>query len=73
MTPLSSSTWVAGSSQLLASLGAPVSFDRVQALSDGGAIGRPHVARAMVAAGLVQTAGQAFAERAEIVLHECAL
>jgi 3',5'-nucleoside bisphosphate phosphatase len=45
---------------LLASLGAPVSFDRVQALSDGGAIGRPHVARALLEAGHVKSIGEAF-------------
>jgi hypothetical protein len=44
----------------LAELGAPVLFARVQALADGGAIGRPHVARALVEAGHVRTLNDAF-------------
>jgi predicted metal-dependent phosphoesterase TrpH len=44
----------------LAGLGAPVPFARVQVLADGGAIGRPHVARALVEAGHVRTINDAF-------------
>src|SRR3989304_5682223 len=39
----------------LAALGAPVDFAHVAALAGGGAIGRPHVARALVGAGWVRT------------------
>lgn len=45
----------------LAELGAPVDFHRVQALAGGGAIGRPHVARALVEAGWVRDVQEAFA------------
>ncbi len=44
----------------LAAMGAPVLFARVQALADGGAIGRPHVARALLEAGHVKTVAEAF-------------
>jgi predicted metal-dependent phosphoesterase TrpH len=44
----------------LAALGAPIALERVQALADGGAIGRPHVARALVEAGHVRTVAEAF-------------
>jgi hypothetical protein len=44
----------------LASLGLPVAWERVLALADGGAVGRPHIARAMVEAGFVATLGEAF-------------
>lgn len=44
----------------LADLGAAVSFARVQLLADGGAIGRPHVARALVEAGHVKSVTEAF-------------
>ncbi len=44
----------------LEELGAPVSWTRVQELSGGGAIGRPHVAKAMVEAGHVQQMKDAF-------------
>jgi predicted metal-dependent phosphoesterase TrpH len=44
----------------LSALGAPVPFARVQALADGGAIGRPHVARALLEAGHVRTVSEAF-------------
>ncbi len=46
--------------QRLAALGAPVDFNRVRELSDGGAIGRPHVARALVEAGHVRDVSEAF-------------
>lgn len=44
----------------LASLGVPVSYERVVALAAGGAIGRPHVARALVEAGHVRDVPEAF-------------
>jgi predicted metal-dependent phosphoesterase TrpH len=44
----------------LALLGVPVSFDAVAALAGDGMIGRPHIARAMVAAGLVPNFQTAF-------------
>lgn len=44
----------------LAELGAPISFDRVQEIAGDGAIGRPHVARALVEAGHVGSMPEAF-------------
>jgi predicted metal-dependent phosphoesterase TrpH len=44
----------------LAALGVPVPFERVQAMANGGALGRPHVARALVEAGHVKNIGEAF-------------
>jgi predicted metal-dependent phosphoesterase TrpH len=44
---------------LLAELGAPLSWDRVAALARG-AIGRPHIARALVAAGYARDVSDAF-------------
>jgi predicted metal-dependent phosphoesterase TrpH len=44
----------------LRGLGAEVEFERVRELAGGGAIGRPHVARAMVEAGVVDEVGDAF-------------
>jgi 3',5'-nucleoside bisphosphate phosphatase len=44
----------------LRGLGAEVSYDRVLALAAGGAVGRPHVARAMVEAGVVADVAAAF-------------
>lgn len=44
----------------LASVGAPVAFERVVALAGGGAIGRPHVARALVEAGHATSVHDAF-------------
>jgi predicted metal-dependent phosphoesterase TrpH len=41
-------------------LGAPVSWERVEELSGGGAIGRPHIAQAMVEAGYVAYPRDAF-------------
>ncbi len=46
--------------QRLAQLGAPIEFRRVQELANGGAIGRPHVARALVEAGHVRDVAEAF-------------
>lgn len=44
----------------LAELGYPISFQRVQELAGDGAIGRPHVAQALIEARLVQSKGEAF-------------
>ncbi len=44
----------------LASLGKPISWERVQAFASEGAVGRPHVARALVEAGHVATFNEAF-------------
>jgi predicted metal-dependent phosphoesterase TrpH len=46
--------------QRLASLGAPVAYARVEELAGTGAIGRPHVARALLEAGHVRDIGEAF-------------
>lgn len=46
----------------LAALGLPVSWERVLALANGGAVGRPHIARALVEAGHVASLEDAFAE-----------
>jgi predicted metal-dependent phosphoesterase TrpH len=45
----------------LGGLGLPVSWDRVAAIADGGAVGRPHVARALMEAGHVSSVQDAFA------------
>jgi 3',5'-nucleoside bisphosphate phosphatase len=44
----------------LAELGAPVTWEQVSALAGGGVVGRPHIARAMVAAGAIESPEQAF-------------
>ena len=44
----------------LQALGYDVSFDRVQEIAGGGLIARPHVAKAMVEAGIVGTEKEAF-------------
>ena len=44
----------------LEALGVHVSWERVVELSDGGAIGRPHIARAMVEVGIVEYPRDAF-------------
>lgn len=46
--------------QRLTRLGMPLSFDEVQDLSGAGSVGRPHVARAMIAHGYVDSIGDAF-------------
>lgn len=46
--------------QKLATLGAPIAMDRVLAFAGGGAVGRPHVARALVEAGWVRETAEAF-------------
>jgi predicted metal-dependent phosphoesterase TrpH len=45
----------------LAAAGYPVSWERVVEASGGGVIGRPHVARALVGAGVVGSVDEAFA------------
>ncbi len=44
----------------LEAMGLPLEWRAVEAIADGGAIGRPHVARAMIAAGYVSTVKEAF-------------
>jgi predicted metal-dependent phosphoesterase TrpH len=44
----------------MAALGKPVAWDRVQAFAREGAVGRPHIARALVEAGHVSTVNEAF-------------
>jgi 3',5'-nucleoside bisphosphate phosphatase len=44
----------------LAELGAPVTWEQVSALAGGGVVGRPHIARAMVEAGVIDSPEQAF-------------
>jgi predicted metal-dependent phosphoesterase TrpH len=44
----------------LRALGLPISFERVRAIAGGGNIVRPHVAQAMVEAGIVATEREAF-------------
>jgi 3',5'-nucleoside bisphosphate phosphatase len=46
----------------LQALGYPISFDRVRAIAEGGNIIRPHVAQALVEAGVVATVKDAFTE-----------
>ncbi len=41
--------------------GVEVTWDQVSEIADGGAVGRPHVARALVSSGVVETVDQAFA------------
>ncbi|MGW1200842.1 PHP domain-containing protein [Streptomyces sp. NPDC002536] len=44
----------------LNALGVPVTWERVAAIAAGGAVGRPHVAAAMVELGVVRTVSEAF-------------
>jgi predicted metal-dependent phosphoesterase TrpH len=44
----------------LVDLGAPVSWDQVAAIAGDGVVGRPHVARALVAAGVIDEVSAAF-------------
>jgi predicted metal-dependent phosphoesterase TrpH len=44
----------------LAAMNLPLDWDRVVAIANGGAIGRPHVARAMLEAGYVESVKEAF-------------
>ncbi len=49
-----------GMVEKLAELGKSISWERVLALANGGSVGRPHVARAMVEAGHVESVNAAF-------------
>ncbi|AXI79323.1 PHP domain-containing protein [Peterkaempfera bronchialis] len=58
-------------------LGAPISWDQVRRIAGGGAVGRPHIASALVEAGVVPTVGDAFTlewlangGRADVRKHE---
>src|SRR6266568_2281633 len=44
----------------LAGLGVPVSWEQVTAIAAGGVVGRPHIARAMAAAGVIASPADAF-------------
>ncbi len=44
----------------LEELGAPVSWEQVTAIAGDGVVGRPHIARALAAAGVVASAAEAF-------------
>jgi 3',5'-nucleoside bisphosphate phosphatase len=44
----------------LEALGVPVSWDQVSEIAAGGVVGRPHIARAMIAAGVVASIEEAF-------------
>ena len=44
----------------LAELGVPVTWEQVSALAGDGVVGRPHIARAMVAAGAISSPDEAF-------------
>jgi 3',5'-nucleoside bisphosphate phosphatase len=44
----------------LAELGVPITWEQVSTLAGGGVVGRPHVARAMVEAGVIESPDQAF-------------
>src|ERR1700754_740295 len=46
--------------QRLVELGVPITWERVAVLAGDGSVGRPHIARAMVAAGVIETPAQAF-------------
>lgn len=46
----------------LRDLGVGISWDQVTALAGGGSVGRPHVARAMVAAGVISSPAEAFTD-----------
>jgi 3',5'-nucleoside bisphosphate phosphatase len=46
--------------QRLRELGVDVTWEQVAALAAGGSVGRPHIARAMVAAGAIATPAEAF-------------
>ncbi len=48
--------------QNLAADGIPITWERVAELSDGGAVGRPHIARALVENGVVGSVGEAFTD-----------
>jgi predicted metal-dependent phosphoesterase TrpH len=46
----------------LAAAGYPITWERVREFADGGSVGRPHVGRALVEAGVVASVDEAFVE-----------
>jgi predicted metal-dependent phosphoesterase TrpH len=44
----------------LRGLGAPVTWEQVSEIADGGVVGRPHIARALAAAGVISSPDEAF-------------
>jgi 3',5'-nucleoside bisphosphate phosphatase len=44
----------------LAALGVPISWEQVSEIAAGGVVGRPHIARAMIEAGVVSSIDEAF-------------
>jgi 3',5'-nucleoside bisphosphate phosphatase len=46
----------------LAALGVPVTWEQVSEIAAGGVVGRPHIARAMIHAGVVASIDQAFSQ-----------
>jgi predicted metal-dependent phosphoesterase TrpH len=44
----------------LAALGVPISWEQVSEIAAGGVVGRPHIARAMIEAGVVSSMDEAF-------------
>ena len=44
----------------LAELGVPVTWEQVSAMAGGGVVGRPHIARAMAEAGVIESPDEAF-------------
>ncbi len=44
----------------LSELGVPVTWEQVSAIAGDGVIGRPHIARAMIEAGVISSVGEAF-------------
>ncbi|MGI8880357.1 MAG: PHP domain-containing protein [Jatrophihabitans sp.] len=47
---------------LMAADGLPITWDQVERFADGGTVGRPHIARALVESGVVGSVTEAFAE-----------
>jgi predicted metal-dependent phosphoesterase TrpH len=43
--------------------GVPITWDEVRGYAAGGSVGRPHIAQALIRAGLVRTTNEAFASR----------
>ena len=44
----------------LAELGVPITWEQVSEIASGGVVGRPHIARAMIDAGVVSSVDEAF-------------
>jgi predicted metal-dependent phosphoesterase TrpH len=66
----------------LVEIGVPITWERVQEIAAGGSVGRPHVGRALVEAGFVETLDEAFEKylgngkpayvpRSQMTLTEC--